>query len=158
MSQNSNDGLDPNDPLAAWRSMRDANLDAWAKGMAAFTGTDSFAKAIGGQLDTILASSAPVKAAVNEYMESYLAQINMPSRGEVVSLATRLTNIELRLDDMQAQLDAILDALAGLRQPAAALPELSAPAEPAPRPRDRPRTAAVAEPKPRGRARKPAAN
>jgi hypothetical protein len=131
MSQNANDGLDPNDPLGAWRTIRDANLDAWAKGMAAFTNTDAFAKAIGMQLDSILASTAPVKQAVNDYMESYLAQVNMPSRGEVVSLAGRLTNIELRLDDMQAQLDAILAALNGLARPPE-LPAQAAVTEPAP--------------------------
>jgi len=31
MSQNPSDGFDPNDPFGAWRSIRDANLDAWAK-------------------------------------------------------------------------------------------------------------------------------
>jgi hypothetical protein len=152
MSQNSNDGFDPNDPLSTWRTIRDANLDAWAKGMAAFTGTDTFAKAIGMQLDTLLASSAPVKQAVNDYMESYLAQVNMPSRSEVVSLAGRLTNIELRLDDMQSQLDQILAALHGLAvqpQAAPAQPVASIAALPV----------EVAEPapaKPRGRSRKPA--
>jgi ribosomal protein L12E/L44/L45/RPP1/RPP2 len=56
-------------------------------------------------------------------MDTYLAQVNMPSRGEVVSLATRLTNIELRLDDMQAQLD---DVLTAIRAVAAAAPAATA--------------------------------
>jgi polyhydroxyalkanoic acid synthase PhaR subunit len=111
MSQNQSDGFDPNDPLGAWRSIRDANLDAWAKGMASFVNTESFAKSLGLQLDSMLAASAPVQQAMQEYMERYLAQVNMPSRGEVVSLATRMTNIELRLDDMQAQLDELLAAV-----------------------------------------------
>jgi polyhydroxyalkanoic acid synthase PhaR subunit len=130
MSQNPNDGFDPNDPIGTWRTIRDANLDAWAKSMAAFTNTETFAKAIGMQLDTILASTAPVQKAVQEYMESYLAQVNLPSRGEVVNLATRLTNIEMRLDDMQAQLDDILAALHGLAQQPAPVAAASAPAEP----------------------------
>lgn len=137
MSQNPNDGFDPNDPLGAWRTIRDANLDAWAKGMAALSGTDTFAKAIGMQLDTILATSGPVKQAINEYMESYLAQVNLPSRNEVVSLASRLTNIELRIDDMQAQLDEILAAVQTLGQQSAPTasttqPALAAPGELAP--------------------------
>jgi polyhydroxyalkanoic acid synthase PhaR subunit len=110
MSQNPPDGFDPNDPFGAWRSIRDANLDAWAKGMASLVNTESFAKSLGMQLDSMLAASAPMQQAMQEYMERYLAQVNMPSRGEVVSLASRLTNIELRLDDMQAQLDELLAA------------------------------------------------
>lgn len=119
MSQTPNDGFDPNDPIGTWRTIRDANLDAWAKSMAAFTNTEVFAKAIGMQMDTLLASTAPVQKTVHDYMETYLAQVNMPSRSEVVNLASRMTNIELRLDDMQAQLDDILAALRTVAQQAA---------------------------------------
>jgi len=127
MSQNPSDGFDPNDPFGAWRSIRDANLDAWAKNLSGLAGTESFAKALGMQLDGMLAASAPMQKAVHQYMESYLAQANMPSRGEVVSLASRMTNIELRLDDMQAQLDEILGAIRGL---ATAAPRVGAPETP----------------------------
>ena len=111
MSQSTNGGLDPNDPFGTLRTIRDANLDAWAKGMTSLVGSETFAKAIGLQLDTMLAATAPVQSAMQQTMESYLAQANMPSRNEVASLASRLTNIELRLDDMQAQLDTLLAAL-----------------------------------------------
>jgi polyhydroxyalkanoic acid synthase PhaR subunit len=117
MSQNQHDGFDPNDPIGTWRTIRDANLDAWAKSMTAFVNTEAFSKAIGMQLDTLLATTAPVQKAVQDYMETYLAQVNMPSRSEVVSLATRMTNIEMRLDDMQAQLDEILSAIRSVQQP-----------------------------------------
>jgi len=132
MTQKPGDGFDPSDPLGAWRALRDANLDAWAKSMAQFTNSDAFAKTIGLQLDTMLAASAPVRDAVQQSMEAYLAQANMPSRAEVVGLAQRLTNIELRLDDMQAQLDAILAALRD--RPAALTPVDPAPADPTPGP------------------------
>lgn len=129
MSQNPPDGFDPNDPLGTWRSIRDANLDAWARGMTAMVNTESFAKAIGMQLDTILAASAPVQKAVHQYMESYLAQVNMPSRNEVVSLAARLTNIELRLDDMQSQLDELLTAVRAIQLAPPPVAELPAPTD-----------------------------
>lgn len=115
MSQNANEGFDPMDPIGTWRTIRDANLDAWAKSMASLTNTDAFAQAIGAQLDTLLAASAPLQQTVQRAMEQYLAQAQMPSRTEVISLAERLTNIELRLDDMQAALDAIHT---GVQQPA----------------------------------------
>lgn len=125
MSQNAADGFDPNDPFGTWRTIRDANLDAWAKGMTSLVNTEAFAKAIGVQLDSMLAASAPVQKVVQQYMETYLAKVNMPSRNEVVSLAQRLTNIELRLDDLQAQLDEVLSALRTLA---------ATPAAPAPTP------------------------
>ncbi|MFV9505764.1 MAG: hypothetical protein AB4911_14510 [Oscillochloridaceae bacterium umkhey_bin13] len=127
MSQNATGGFDPNDPFGTWRTIRDANLDAWAKGMTAFVNTEVFSQAIGAQLDTLLAASAPAQKVVHQYMETYLAQVNMPSRNEVVNLAGRMTNIEMRLDDMQAQLDDILHALHGLAAASAA----ATPVEPA---------------------------
>lgn len=114
MSQNATGGFDPNDPFGTWRTIRDANLDAWAKGMTSLVNTEVFSQAIGAQLDTLLAASAPAQKVVHQYMETYLAQVNMPSRNEIVGLSGRLTNIELRLDDMQAQLDELLHALNGL--------------------------------------------
>lgn len=114
MTNTRNDALDPTDPVGAWRTMRDANLDAWAKGMATMVNTESFSKALGIQLDTMLAASAPMQKMVSQYMESYLAQASMPSRAEVISLAQRMTNIEMRLDDMDARLDDILFAVRDL--------------------------------------------
>lgn len=102
-------GFDPNDPIGTWRAWRDATLEAWAKSMTAMVNTETFSQAIGAQLDALLAVSGPVQQAVQQYMERYLAQAQLPSRNEVVTLASRLTNIEFRLDDMQAQLDELTD-------------------------------------------------
>ncbi len=118
MTNNQNEGFDFTDPVGTWRTFRDANLDAWAKGMATMVNTETFSKALGIQLDTMLAASAPMQKAMNQYMEAYLKQANLPSRSEVVSLAQRMTNIEMRLDDMDARLDEILAALRALATPA----------------------------------------
>lgn len=119
MTSNPNDGFDPTDPIGAWRSIRDANLDAWAKGMTTMVNTEAFAKAFGLQLDTMLATSAPMQKLFTQYMEAYLAQASMPSRAEVISLAQRMTSIEMRLDDMDSRLDAILNAVRSLATPVA---------------------------------------
>jgi hypothetical protein len=136
MTNNQSDRFDPTDPVGALRTIRDANLDAWAKGMATMVNTESFSKALGLQLDTMLAASGPMQKMVSQYMEAYLAQANMPSRAEVISLAQRMTNIEMRLDDMDARLDDILYAVRTLAAPtaapaveAAAAPEAAAEAE-----------------------------
>jgi hypothetical protein len=42
-------------------------------------------------------------------MAAALQQSNMPSRQEVATLAGRFTNIEMRLDDMEAKLDRIVE-------------------------------------------------
>ncbi|NNJ10160.1 hypothetical protein EKD04_007455 [Chloroflexales bacterium ZM16-3] len=134
MTNSKSDGFDPTDPVGAWRMVRDANLDAWAKGMATMVNTEGFAKSLGLQLDTMLAASAPMQKMLSQYMETSLAQAGMPSRAEVISLAQRMTNIEMRLDDMDARLDDILLAVRSLAVPVpapAAIPEPVAEAAPA---------------------------
>jgi hypothetical protein len=43
-----------------------------------------------------------------------LTSLNMPVRTDVISLAERLTNVEMRLDDLDAKLDDILRAIQSL--------------------------------------------
>jgi hypothetical protein len=46
-----------------------------------------------------------------------LEQLSMPSRADLISLAERFTNLEMRLDDMDAKLDELL-ALSKVPPPA----------------------------------------
>src|SRR5271157_3698562 len=102
----------PLDPMAPWRGMRDTYLDAWAKSMVEMVNTEAYAQATGAMLDTYLAVSAPFREAVEKAMLKTLEQLAMPSRADIVSLAERMTNIEMRLDDMDAKLDNVLRLIA----------------------------------------------
>jgi len=138
MTNNQNEGFDFTDPVGTWRMIRDANLDAWAKGMATMVNTEGFSKALGLQLDTMLAATAPMQKTITQSMEAYLAQANLPSRAEVISLAQRMTNIEMRLDDMDAQINEVLVAVRALAAaPAPAAPAAEPAAEPAAKPAPR---------------------
>lgn len=109
----------PVDPLGPWRALRDAGMEAWIKTMDEAVGTDEFTKAFASYLDTYLAASVPFQNAINEYLQTMLPRMGMPTRDDVIDVASRMTNIELRLDDLDAKTDQILDALRALRdQPA----------------------------------------
>jgi len=97
----------PFDPMDAFRDMRDTYLDAWAKSMVDAVNTDAYAKATGTMLDTYLSASSPFRETVEKAMLRALEQLSMPSRADFVGLADRVTNIEMRLDDMDAKLDRI---------------------------------------------------
>lgn len=96
------------DPMAPWREMRDAYLDVWAKTMVETVNSEAYAKATGGMLDAYLSVSAPFRDAVEKAIVQALQQLSMPSRTDVIGLAERMTNVELRLDDIDAKLDQIL--------------------------------------------------
>lgn len=110
------------DPMEPWRGMRDAYLDAWAKSMVDTVNSEAYAQATGMMLDSYLSVSAPFREAVEKAMLKTLEQLSMPSRADVVSIAERMTNIEMRLDDMDAKLDNIqrLAAQPGAKASAAA--------------------------------------
>lgn len=99
------------DPLAAFRELRDAYLDAWSKTMVDAVNTEAYAKASGTVIDTYLSASSPFREAMEKTMLQALQQMNMPSHADFVSLAGRLTNVEMKLDDMDAKLDEVVSFL-----------------------------------------------
>lgn len=93
------------DPMGAFRDVRDIYLDAWSKTMVDAVNTEAYAKASGSMLDTYLTASSPFREALEKTMRQALQQLSMPSRADFVSLAERLTNVEMKLDDIDAKLD-----------------------------------------------------
>src|SRR5271169_1507480 len=126
----------PVDPMDPWRGMRDAYMDVWAKTMVEAVNSEAYAQASGAILDSYLTASSPFREAVEKTMLKVLEQMSMPSRADFVSLAERMTNVEMRLDDMDAKLDRILQqvspaAPAGQKKPQSAAQQRGRTAKPA---------------------------
>lgn len=95
------------DPFEPVRGMRDIYLDALAKSMVEGVNTEGYAQATGAMLDSYLTASSPFREALEKSMVQALQQLSLPSRQEIAVLAERFTNVEMRLDDMDAKLDEI---------------------------------------------------
>jgi hypothetical protein len=95
------------DPMEPWRAARDLYMDAWGKTMVDMVNSEAYAQATGAMLDSYMTVSAPFREAVEKAMLKTLEQMAMPSRADVLSIAERMTNIEMRLDDLDAKLDNI---------------------------------------------------
>lgn len=104
----SNNDFNPFDPAGMLRDVRDASLDNWAKAMVQFVNTEAYAEATGAMLDAWLTTSGPFRKAIESTITKSMTQLNMPVRDDVTRLAERLTNIEMRLDNLDATLDEIL--------------------------------------------------
>jgi hypothetical protein len=120
--------FNPLDPFGVWRGAadasvqalreaRDANMQAWSKFMTDFVNSEAYSQATNQWLDAYLTVFQPVREVLEKTMTQTLGSLNMPTRGDVTSLAQRLTNVEMRLDDLDGRLDEIQRALAA---PAAA--------------------------------------
>ncbi len=101
----------PNDPFEAWRSMRDATMKTWADAMVQTVNTEAYAQATGAMLDSYLTATAPYREIVEKIVTQALQLSNMPTRNDIIALAERLTNLELRLDDLDSKLDGIIEHL-----------------------------------------------
>lgn len=104
------------DPFESFRGMRDAYLDAMSKTMIEAVNSEGYAQATGAMLDYYLTASAPFREAIEKSMAQSLQQLSLPSRQEVAALAERFTNVEMRLDDLDAKIDRIFKAISGLKQ------------------------------------------
>jgi len=119
MSQTSNGGpnlLDPFGMLPILKQARDTNLEALSKFMIDIVNSDEYAQATGTALAETLSASQPVRQALERSMTTTLQALNMPSRAEVISIAERLVNVEMRLDDLDAKISANQKALLAVLQ------------------------------------------
>jgi len=118
-----NENTKPADPFEALRGMRDNYLDAMSKVMMNAVNSEEYAQATGTMLNSALIASAPFREALDKAMAAALQQASMPSRQELAALAGRFTNIEMRLDDMEAKLDRIVELCSAKPTPMSAAPQ-----------------------------------
>jgi len=101
----------PPDPFEGMIKFYETWSKAWSQSMSETASSERFAEAMGKQMETQLDSFAQVRKSFGEMMDAYLKEMNLPSRGEITGLAERLTSIEIKLDDLDARLDEMLDLL-----------------------------------------------
>ena len=124
------------DPMALWRDMLsqwETNVNALAnKTMASDEYSSSMHGAMGGMLK--------LQDTMKQFMATYLANANLPSRAEVLAIAERIGGVEARLDRIVSLLERISAApRADTIAPAATAPSAPPPAAAPPSPRP-PRT------------------
>lgn len=103
------------DPFEAFRKMRDTYLEGMSKVMIDAVNTEEYAQTTGTMLNNYLTLSAPFREALDKAMIMALEQFSLPSRQQVVALAERFTNLEMRLDDLDAKLDQIVEVSSAAR-------------------------------------------
>jgi hypothetical protein len=119
----------PVDPFEAFRGMRDAYLDGMSKVMINAVNSEEYAQATGALLNGSLTLSAPFREALDKAMIMALEQLSLPSQQQITALAERFTNSEMRLDDIEAKLDRIIELLSVSRPaPGGVSPGVSLPA------------------------------
>ena len=92
--------------------MRDAYLESMSKTMVEAVNSEGYAQATGAMLDYCLSASAPFREMLEKSMAQTLQQLSLPSKQDVAALAERFTNIEMRLDDLDAKIHRLVHGMA----------------------------------------------
>ncbi len=87
------------------RDVRDAALGRWAKIALAVTSSGVYSRTGAILTRPGLVALALARGKAEQLMSQLLAELNMPSRADVLSLSIRLTHIEAALDDLAAAVD-----------------------------------------------------
>jgi polyhydroxyalkanoate synthesis regulator phasin len=99
------------DPFSQMVEFYDDWSKTWAGAMSEMVSSKSFADSMAQQLEGSLSAIGLIRRQMGELMEQSLQQMSLPTRKGILNLAERMTNIEMRLDDMEAKLDKVLDLL-----------------------------------------------
>jgi hypothetical protein len=111
-----NSGHPESDPFAPVVQFTDRWMKTWSNVMSEMVASESFATTMGEQIEGMLEASKLVRQQMKVSMEQYLQQMSLPSRDQILSLAERLTNIEMRLDDLDAKVDESLDRMKAIQE------------------------------------------
>jgi len=105
---------EPPTPTEAWKRSADVWLAAWTEYLETNMVRPEFAAGVGQSLDSMLNVAKPLGEQNDAAMQRFLRAANMPSRQDIVRLASQVNDVNARLDDLSDQMEQIGDLLATL--------------------------------------------
>ncbi|PIC63036.1 polyhydroxyalkanoate biosynthesis repressor PhaR [Sporosarcina sp. P13] len=85
------------DPFTIWKDMYEKTEETWSDIIQESMKKETFSQGLGQTLNNHLQNTEMISGIT----ESYLKQLNIPTRDEIASLATLVINLEEKVDDLQ---------------------------------------------------------
>ncbi|TQR11001.1 polyhydroxyalkanoate biosynthesis repressor PhaR [Psychrobacillus soli] len=89
------------DAFTMWKNVYEKTESTWRDAIQDTLGKESFAESLG----QIQSQYLQYQGLVNKLTESYLKQLNLPSREETSNIASLVINVESKVDDLEDQMD-----------------------------------------------------
>jgi hypothetical protein len=91
--------------MQQWKSFMDQWIETWSRALGQAMASEGFAQALGRHLDQWLSVQAPLRKGLDQYNDAALRTLGLPSRGQVVSMASQLVALEERIEKLEDRLD-----------------------------------------------------
>jgi len=98
------------------KKMQGIWLDGWSKMLGEGVQTPEYGKMMGQWMETWMSTGGSVRQQLEQTTEHYLEQMSLPSRKELSSVAKRITNLEMKLDDLDAKMDQVVAYIGAMSQ------------------------------------------
>ncbi len=89
------------DPLAMWKEIYKKTEATWSDAIQDSMKKEPFSEGLGQTLNNHL----QYQELISKMTETYLKQVNMPTRGEIASIASLIINLESKVDDLQGTIE-----------------------------------------------------
>jgi len=89
------------DPFTMWKDMYEKTEATWSDVIQESMKKEAFSQGLGQTLNNHLQSTEMISGIT----ETYLKQLNMPTRDEIANLATLVINVEKKVDDLQDNIE-----------------------------------------------------
>ncbi len=98
-------------PMETIRRLRDRLLGAAGNAADVVTGSEAFGQTMARTMNAAAAATASVRSVAHSGAEMAAGWLNIPTRRQLIELATRINRIELILDDLDVAASELLDRL-----------------------------------------------
>jgi hypothetical protein len=102
--------------LQFWKQFLDQGVEAWAKALEHAMASEGFASTFGKYLDQYLRTIGPAQQEMKKAGEAYLRALGLPSRTQIGEMASQITWVESRIEELEAKIDGVLSALGSLQK------------------------------------------
>lgn len=111
----------PLDPVSMWKKIYEQTEENWGTILHELMEKEAFSEGMGDTLNHYL----QYQQLVNKMTESYLKEVNMPSRQEIADIAALIINLEEKVDQLTDKVDEQLSTLQHVQHIHEALTQLN---------------------------------
>ena len=104
-------GASSPDAIVQWKKFLDDSIEVWSKVLGQAMETEGFARAMGQFMDQYLNTVGPIRKGLQSSNEEFLKTMNLPSRTQVVDLASHVVSLEDRLESLEERIEDLVDSI-----------------------------------------------